>query len=56
MTRFGINGVYNKYKSRFFPKLLEKDISVEDKDKIRELLKKPWNSYIRRHSALTEKE
>lgn len=55
MTRFGINGVYNKYKSRFFPKLLDKDISVEDKDKIRELLKKPWNSYIRRHSALTEK-
>ena len=55
MTRFGINGVYNKYKSRFFPKLLDKDISVEDKDKIRELLKKPWNSYIRRHSTLTEK-
>jgi hypothetical protein len=27
----------------------------EDKQKIRELLKKPWNSYIRRHSALTEK-
>jgi hypothetical protein len=27
----------------------------EDKQQIRELLKKPWNSYIRRHSALTEK-
>jgi integrase/recombinase XerD len=56
MTRFGINGVYNKYKSKFFPKLLENpDILVKDKNKIRELLKKPWNSYIRRHSALTEK-
>jgi hypothetical protein len=27
----------------------------EDKQKIVELLKKPWNPYIRRHSALTEK-
>ena len=27
----------------------------EDKVKITELLKKPWNPYIRRHSALTEK-
>jgi hypothetical protein len=27
----------------------------EDKPKIRELFKKPWNPYIRRHSALTEK-
>jgi hypothetical protein len=27
----------------------------EDKQQIAELLKKPWNPYIRRHSALTEK-
>ena len=27
----------------------------EDKQKIKELLKKHWNPYIRRHSALTEK-
>ena len=27
----------------------------EDKPKIKGLLKKPWNPYIRRHSALTEK-
>lgn len=27
----------------------------EDKHKIRDLLKKPWNPYIRRHSAITEK-
>ena len=30
-------------------------MSPEHKQKIRELLKKPWNLYIRRHSALTEK-
>jgi hypothetical protein len=29
--------------------------SPEDKHEIRILLKKPWNPYIRRHSALTEK-
>jgi hypothetical protein len=51
-----INRVYAKYKEKFFPKLLD-DLAVlpEDKVKIRELLKKPWNPYIRRHSALTEK-
>jgi predicted CopG family antitoxin len=31
------------------------NVSLEDKEKIRELLKKKWNPYIRRHSALTEK-
>jgi hypothetical protein len=51
-----LNRIYQDYKNKFFPKLLE-DPSVppEDKQKIRELLKKPWNPYIRRHSSLTEK-
>jgi len=31
------------------------NVTPEDKQKIRVLLKKPWNLYIRRHSALTEK-
>jgi hypothetical protein len=31
------------------------NVPPEDKTKIRELLKKPWNPYVRRHSALTEK-
>jgi predicted nucleic acid-binding Zn ribbon protein len=31
------------------------ELLPEDKQKISELLKKPWNPYIRRHSALTEK-
>jgi integrase len=48
--------IYRTYKTRYFPKLLEDpNVPTEDKNKIRELLKKPWNPYIRRHSALTEK-
>ena len=40
----------------FFPKLLQDpNIPDEDKQKINELLKKPFNPYIRRHSALTDK-
>lgn len=51
-----INLVYRTYKSKYFPKLLEDpNVPTEDKNKIRELLKKPGNPYIRRHSALTEK-
>jgi integrase len=48
--------VYKIYKEEFFPKLLEDPtISNEDKEKIKSLLAKPFNPYIRRHSALTEK-
>jgi integrase len=44
------------YRDKFFPKLLNSpNVLPEDKQKVRELLKKPWNPYIRRHSALTEK-
>ena len=53
-TRIGY--IYNEYKMHIFPKLLESpDVLPEDKQRIMELLKKPWNPYIRRHSALTEK-
>ena len=48
--------IYDKYKQEHFPKLLESpNVPPEDKQKIKELLKKPWNPYIRRHSALTDK-
>jgi integrase len=48
--------IYDGYKKRVFPKLLgNSSVPSEDKQKIRELLKKPWNPYIRRHSAITEK-
>ncbi len=51
-----IGNIYMRYKIHFFPRLLEDpNILPEDKRKISELLKKPWNPYIRRHSALTEK-
>jgi integrase len=51
-----IYNIYNNYKKEHFPHLLESDpsMSEEDKLKIRELLKKPWNPYIRRHTAATE--
>jgi integrase len=47
---------YAHYKKKVFPHLLElPNVLPEDKKKIKELLNKPWNPYIRRHSALTEK-
>jgi hypothetical protein len=56
MTVLRIAATYAGYKNKVFPKLLETPSTLpEDKQKIKELLKKPWNSYIRRHSALTEK-
>jgi integrase len=48
--------IYSDYKKEFFPMLMDSpNIPPEDKKKITELLRKPWNLYIRRHSALTEK-
>jgi integrase/recombinase XerD len=56
LTLNGLYKLYGDYKHAFFPKLLEDPtISNEDKDKINDLLQKPFNPYIRRHSALTEK-
>lgn len=52
-----MNDVYTRhYKTEVFPRLLEDPkVPPEDKIKIKELLKKPFNPYIRRHSALTQK-
>jgi integrase len=48
--------IYNQYKTQLFPKLLDSpNVLPEDKPKIRDLLKKPWNPYILRHSSLTVK-
>jgi integrase len=55
LTIIGLYQVYKYYKEEFFPKLLKDDtISNEDKEKIKSLLVKPFNHYVRRHSALTE--
>jgi integrase len=51
-----ISLMYRELKLNFFPRLLTNpDIPEEEKNKIRILLEKPWNPYIRRHTALTEK-
>ncbi len=43
-----LNRIYNDYKVQVFPKLLlNSNIPQKDKEKISELLKKPWNPYIR---------
>ena len=52
----GLYAVYINYQKKLFPKLLkDQNVSLEDKEGIRHLLRKPWNPYIRRHTALTEK-
>jgi integrase/recombinase XerD len=56
LTPSDLYKIYQDYKEKFFPKLLEDPtLSTEDKEKIKSLLSKPFNPYIRRHSALTEK-
>jgi integrase/recombinase XerD len=56
LTFDGLYHIYKYYKHEFFPRLLEDPtVSNEDKEKIKNLLAKPFNPYIRRHSALTEK-
>jgi hypothetical protein len=51
----GLRQIYKNYKTKLFPSLLREDIPEDDRHHIKELLNKPWNPYIRRHSALTEK-
>jgi hypothetical protein len=56
ISEVSLNRIYHIYKKEFFPKLVDNpNILPEDKQKIRELLKKPCNHYIIRHSSLTEK-
>jgi integrase len=50
-----VHRIYEDYRDTFFKLLDNPNVLPEDKQKIRELLKKPWNPYIRRHSSLTEK-
>jgi len=59
MSVVALYQIYTKnYRQEFFPRLLQDpdaDIPEEDKQKIKNLLQKRWNPYVRRHSALTEK-
>jgi integrase len=58
--RLSENALYKQYtrtyKMRYFPSLL-RDSSIPERDKayIKNMLTKPWNPYIIRHSALTAK-
>ena len=52
-----IRMTYSNYKKDLFPRLLQSAncLPPADVQRIRELLRKPWNPYIRRHSSLTQK-
>ena len=55
-TYEGLSSHYEYYKKRYFPSLLnDETIPEPDKSRIRNMLTKPWNLYVFRHSALTEK-
>jgi integrase len=56
LTLDGLSIHYEHYKIKYFPKLLD-DETVTDHEKafIKSMLTKPWNLYVYRHSALTEK-
>ena len=48
MSSLSLYGIYHNYETKKFPRLLDdENVPMEDKNKIRELLKKPWNPYIR---------
>lgn len=56
LTLDGLTSRYIYYKTKYFPKLiLDESVSEYEKALIRNMLTKPWNLYIFRHSALTEK-
>lgn len=57
LSRDGLLKHYQEYyRDQYFPKLLADDSIPEgDKSHIRSMLEKPWNLYVIRHSALTQK-
>jgi integrase/recombinase XerD len=56
VTTDSLNKTFHSYKTEYFPKLLNNpDVPQKDKDIITALLNKPFNPYIFRHTALTEK-
>jgi hypothetical protein len=48
LVEASLNTIYADYKFKYFSALVkDPNVPAEDKDKIKELLKKPWNPYIR---------
>ena len=51
-----LNVLYSIMKNKLFPRLLEDpNIPHADKQKLKDLLRKPINPYLRRHIGITEK-
>ena len=56
LSHHGLGNRYDYYKKKYFPSLLDNtSIPAPDKSWIKNMLTKPWNLYIFRHSSLTEK-
>ncbi len=56
LTLDGLSSHYDYYKKKYFTKILDDNtVPGYDKSVIRNMLTKPWNLYVYRHSALTEK-
>jgi hypothetical protein len=56
MSLRGLQGIYQRYRDNYYSSLSrDSTIPEEDRKGIKNLLSKPWNPYIRRHSALTQK-
>jgi integrase/recombinase XerD len=57
ITRDGLWWHFAKhYRTKYFPRLLnEPSVPATDKEHIKSMIAKPWNLYIFRHSALTQK-
>lgn len=47
--------IYKNYRKYFTGLLSSDNVPEEDKKKIKDLLRKRWNPYVHRHSAITEK-
>ncbi|MGE5634760.1 MAG: hypothetical protein ACM3VV_05970 [Deltaproteobacteria bacterium] len=56
LSHQGLVNRYDYYKKKYFPNLFANpSIPAPDKSWIKNMLTKPWNLYIFRHSSLTEK-
>jgi hypothetical protein len=56
LTIFGLFHMYKRYRTKVFPSLLKDPLlDASDKSKIQDLLRKPFNPYVMRHSSLTDK-
>ncbi len=56
LSRYAIYDIYDHYKKKYLPSLAESmSVPRADIEKISKLIKKPFNPYIQRHSALTQK-